>query len=166
MPILTVNNKKEEEFLRAKTKEVDLKAVDKKELRELIRDMRRAMRQANGIGLSANQIGIDKRIFVAQIEDPNGRPKFYAVINPKITKKSSPKHPLEEGCLSVPGVYGIVDRYEKVVLEGFNPSGRKIKIKAWGLLAHIFQHEVDHLDGKLFIDKAKEVVDSNEPQAA
>ena len=83
--------------------------------------------------------------------------KFYAVFNPRIEKSGGEKLFLEEGCLSVPGKYGAVERFERVVLAGFDRNGKPLKIKAWGLLAHVFQHEVDHLNGILFIGKAKGV---------
>ena len=150
MPILTVNNKKEEKFLRRQTSLFDFKKFTKVRLRELIKTMRDAMKKADGIGLSANQIGFDLRIFVAQVEN-----KFYATFNPEILQTSEETKEMSEGCLSVPGVYGAVARPEKITLVGYNAAGKKIKIKAWGLLARVFQHEVDHLNGKLFIDKAK-----------
>jgi len=115
------------------------------------------MRVARGIGLSANQIGLSDRLFVAEVPDQDGVLKFYAIFNPVIEKYSKDYDFLEEGCLSVPGSYGEVKRSLEVVLKGLDKNGKAIKIKAWGLLAHVFQHEVDHLDGKLFIDKAKEV---------
>ena len=154
MNIWSVANKKELALLRSKMPEVDLVRTDKKELKELIAIMRKMMKEANGIGLSANQIGVKKKMFVAQVPDGEGRPKFYAIINPKLIKFSLTKTSIEEGCLSVPLKYGPVERPEKVVLEGYAVDGKKIKIKAWGLLARVFQHEVDHLEGKLFIDKA------------
>lgn len=153
-------NKKEEKVLRNKIPPLDFSRENKKELRQLIKKMRQVMKAAPGIGLAANQIGIAKRIFVAQVpksRESTSDQKFYAVINPKIIKTSSQKTKIEEACLSVPESYGFVERAEKVVLEGFNVDGKKIKIKAWGLLARVFQHEVDHLDGKLFIDRTKEV---------
>ncbi len=115
------------------------------------------MKEANGVGLAANQIGLTMRVFVAQVPDPSGSLKFYSLFNPRIEKTGGEKLLLEEGCLSVPGVYGKVERYERVTLSGFDKNGRSVKIKAWGLLAHVFQHEVDHLNGVLFIDKAKEL---------
>lgn len=157
MHIFLNSNKKEEKFLREKLPPLDFSKENKKDLRDLSRVMRKAMREANGIGLSANQIGIAKRIFVAEVPDNEGRLKFYFVVNPKITKLSKGLTDLEEGCLSVPGKYGFVSRSEKIVLEGLNIQGKKLKIKAWGLLARVFEHEVDHLDGKLFVDKAKEL---------
>lgn len=155
--IFTVNNKKERMVLRTKVPPLDLASENKKELKELVNKMRWIMKEANGIGLAANQIGVKKRIFVAEPPTNDGRPKFYAVINPRIVKTSDKNIKTEEGCLSVPETYGIVERPDRIFLEGYNFQGKKIKIKAWGLLARVFQHEVDHLDGKLFIDRTKEI---------
>lgn len=155
MEILTVENKKNEKFLRRKTITFDFQAHKKKDVRELITVMRRAMREANGIGLSANQIGLPYRVFVAQVPDSQGKLKFYAVFNPEILKQSQETDILEEGCLSVPHLYGLVERSSRVTLAGQDQNGRNIKVKAWGLLARVFQHEVDHLEGKIFIDRTK-----------
>ena len=155
MAIVKINNKKDEKFLRQKTVVFDFEKFTKKEINELIQKMRKEMREANGIGLSANQIGYSFKIFVAQVPDENGSQKFYAVFNPEIKKASREVLDLDEGCLSVPGIYGLVKRPEKIVLRGFDKNGKKIKIKAWGLLARVFQHETDHLNGMLFIDKAQ-----------
>jgi len=167
MKILTINNKKEEKFLRRKTADFEFSKIDRKELAELIKAMRKIMYESNGIGLSANQIGLNMRFFVAQISDkpikrgadnkiimpPQSEMKFYAVFSPEIIKFSDKKVSIEEGCLSVPGVYGVVERSEKITLVGQDKNGRKIKIKAASLLARVFQHETDHLNGILFIDK-------------
>ena len=83
--------------------------------------------------------------------------KFYVVFNPKIIKSGEETTSLEEGCLSVPGIYGEVQRPDKITVMGFDESGKKIKFKINGLLARVFQHEIDHLNGGLFIDKAKEL---------
>jgi len=169
--IITIGNKNDAKFLRKKTADFDFKGADKKELADLIKDMRKIMHEANGIGLSANQLGLKLRLFVAQISDtpikrgddgkfimpPQGEMKFYAVFNPEIIKFSDKKTEMEEGCLSVPGFYGPVERPEKITLTGLDKNGRKIKIKAEGMLARVFQHETDHLNGILFIDKAKQV---------
>ena len=114
--------------------------------------MREKMKNASGVGLSANQIGLDLNVFVAQVEG-----KFYSIFNPTLVKISGEKISMEEGCLSVPEVFGDVLRSEKVILEGFDKNNKKIKIKAWGLLARIFQHEIDHLNGKIFIDTATDL---------
>jgi len=117
------------------------------------------MRAANGIGLSANQIGLDYNCFVAEVPDPQGGTKFYAVFNVRLEKLSAETTLFEEGCLSVLQKYGEVERAEKVTVAGFDKNGKALKIKAWGLLARVFQHEIDHLNGKLFIDRAKKVFD-------
>lgn len=155
--IVTVKNKKDEKFLRRETEDFDFAKFAKKEVGELVSRMRNAMREANGLGLSANQIGLNFRAFVAEIPSADNKIKFYAVFNPKIEKSSSGKVSLEEGCLSVPLTYGEVERPERVTLAGQDKNGKPLKIKAWGLLARVFQHEVDHLNGVLFIDKAKRV---------
>ena len=153
MQIFTVNNKKEERFLRRKTPEFGFKSAQN-EIREVIKKMRMAIKKEKGVGLSANQIGFDWRLFIAEIPSEKGKPKFYAIFNPDITKVSKNKIILEEGCLSVPGIWGLVERPEQIVLIGFDKNGKKIKIKAWGLPARVFQHEIDHLNGILFIDRA------------
>lgn len=150
--IVTIANKKDEKFLRTKTADFDFSQFSKKEVRELVKRMRRDMHEADGIGLSANQIGLNIRVFVAMVES-----KFYALFNPEIVQFSKEITPMDEGCLSVPGVYGLVERPAKVTLKGLDANGKPIKIKAWGLLAKVFQHEMDHLNGGLFIDKAKQV---------
>lgn len=150
--IVTIATKKDEKFLRHKTAPFDFSKFSKKEVRELVQKMRRDMHAADGIGLSANQIGLDMRVFVAIVEN-----KFYAVFNPELIQLSAETSSMDEGCLSVPGVYGLVERPAKVTLKGLDAYGKPIKIKAWGLLARVFQHEMDHLNGGLFIDKAKQV---------
>ena len=150
MKILTINNKKEEKFLRQKTAELDFKKFTPKEIRALIKRMREAMEKADGIGLAANQIGLDMKVFVAQVEG-----KFYAIFNPEITKTSKENEVAVEGCLSVPEIMDEVARSYRVTLKGFDKSGKKITIRAWGYLARVFQHEVDHLNGVLFIDHLK-----------
>ena len=165
MKVLTIENKKEEKFLRKKAADFDFSTLStssglkftKKELNRLTKDMRETMKEEIGIGLSANQVGLDMQLFVAEIPLEDRTMKFYSIFNPKITKTSKETSILEEGCLSVPGFYGTVERPAKITLEGFDKNGRKVKIKAAGLTARVFQHEVDHLNGILFIDKAKNV---------
>ncbi len=155
--ILEIADKKSEAFLRSKTEEFDFSRHSKTETKELARRMRTMMKAADGVGLSANQVGLPYRMFVAQVPTSDGHMKFYAVFNPTLSKFSKDMDLTEEGCLSVPQTFGPVDRHYQVTLEGYNADGKKIKIKAWGLLARVFQHEMDHLDGKLFVDKAKEL---------
>ena len=153
--ILTIENKKSERFLRKKTADFDFSRFNRKEIKKMVENMRTRMKGAHGIGLAANQIGMDAKFFVAQVPNAKGGMKFYAIFNPIIEKMSVQKTNFEEGCLSVPEIYGEVERPERVTLSGYDQNGRKIKIKAWGLLARVFRHEVNHLDGDLFIDKAK-----------
>ncbi len=155
--IVTIDTKKNEDFLRKKTYVFDFSKHSKKEIAELVRKMRQVMKQADGVGLSANQIGLDYRVFVAQVPDSQGHPKFYAVFNPEISKLSKEMETLEEGCLSVPETYGPTPRHYRLTLSGQGPNGKKLRINAWGLLARVFQHETDHLDGKLFVDKAETI---------
>jgi len=148
--IWLINNKNEAKLLRKKLVDFDFKKYSKKETSALINKMRKAMKEANGVGLSANQIGLDLNVFVAQANN-----KFYAIFNPKILAVSKEKTEMEEGCLSVPEIFGTLSRHEKIVVEAYDKNGKKAKIKAWGFLAKIFQHEIDHLNGKLFIDHTK-----------
>ena len=153
--IVTTRKKSDEKFLRKKTQRFDFSAHSKKEIQDLVKRMREAMKLANGVGLSANQIGLTYRVFVAQVPDAQGKPKFYAAFNPELSKFSDEIESQDEGCLSVPEPYGPVARHYRLMLTAQDQHGRPLKIKAWGLLARVFQHECDHLDGKLFVDKAE-----------
>ena len=162
--ILTITDKAEETFLRKRPADFDFTKYTESELRALITTMRAIMKRANGIGLSANQVGLDMQLFVAKIPQRNKGPKQYAIFNPKIERSSKEQIDMEEGCLSVPKRYGVVSRPREIVLTGFDKHQKPLKIKASGLLARVFQHEVDHLNGIVFIDKAKRVyeIDAND----
>ncbi|MEE8317858.1 MAG: peptide deformylase [Candidatus Omnitrophota bacterium] len=116
----------------------------------LVCDMMETMRQAEGVGLAAPQIGISKRIIVA--EDAGTNRSAIALINPRILKKKGNSH-FCEGCLSVPGVTSDIIRPESIIVEGLDPEGEILKIQARGFFARVIQHEIDHLDGILFIDR-------------
>lgn len=107
----------------------------------------------DGVGLAAPQIGLSQRI-ISVLE--NGEPHIY--INPEILKSSSAIQESEEGCLSIPGVWGIVDRAKSVRIGAYDRRGRRIEFNVSNFLATVFQHEIDHLDGILFIDKAKRIL--------
>jgi len=139
-------------LLRKKTTEVKEAQFGSAAFLDLVKTMKETLRQAQGVGLAANQVGKDMQLFVAEVDG-----KSYAVANPEILKTSQKTVAMEEGCLSVPGVWGVVERPESVEIEGRNQFGKKIKIKAKGLLARVFQHEIDHLNGILFIDKASQL---------
>ncbi|MFA5084447.1 MAG: peptide deformylase [Candidatus Paceibacterota bacterium] len=166
MNILTINDKKEEKILRRKTPDFDFSGHKREEIQEMIKKMREAIKKESGIGLSANQLGSDWRLFIAQIPSDEGKPKFYAIFNPNIIKLSKDKTALEEGCLSVPGLWGLVERPEQITITGFEKNGKKIKIKAWGLLARVFQHEIDHLNGILFIDRTNKLFKEAQEETA
>lgn len=128
----------------------DFSAHSQKELKEAIKEMRRVMQLSGGIGLSANQVGLEWRMFIASY-----RNKFYAIFNPVISKHSAEKETLEEGCLSIPETFIEIPRYLWITLEGLDQNGKKIKIRTSGIMARIFQHEIDHLNGKLITDYVK-----------
>jgi peptide deformylase len=128
------------------------------ELRQLIDDMVETMRAAPGVGLAAPQVGVSERLIVVEYAEddadaPPVRKKLYVVINPEIVWASEEMVEGAEGCLSVPGWLGDVARHDAIAIKGLNRSGQKIKIKAEGWLARIFQHEIDHLDGVLYINR-------------
>lgn len=119
------------------------------ELRAFIDEMFETMIEANGVGLAGPQAGISKRIFVIIADDEVRR----VFINPQIISTSAELCDYEEGCLSIPGVYENIKRPAKVTVQAFNEKGRPFTLEADGLLARIIQHENDHLDGHVFIDR-------------
>jgi peptide deformylase len=135
------------------------KRVDPKEIREplfqqLIDDMFETMYEAPGVGLAAPQVNVSKRLFVIDVRDDEHEPAV--VINPKL-ETDGDEIELKEGCLSVPGMVGDIVRKERVTLTGLDRNGQKIRLEGDGLFAQCVQHEVDHLDGKLYIDRAANV---------
>jgi len=118
---------------------------------ELIDDMIETMYAASGVGLAAPQIGIDQRFFVADASSGRSVDELVVVINPTIVEADGTKHE-EEGCLSLPGFTERVVRYSRVIVQGLNRDGQPLRVEGEGLLARIFQHEVDHLDGSLFVN--------------
>ncbi len=132
-------------------------------LKTLTDDMVETMREAPGVGLAAPQVAVSQRVIVVEFapEPEEGEapkpPKLYRVVNPEIAKVSEEKILGVEGCLSIPGYVGEVERHAAVTVKGFNLQAKPIRVKAEGWLARIFQHEIDHLDGVLFIDRAMKV---------
>lgn len=118
--------------------------------RKLVKNMIDTMYAENGVGLAANQVGVLRRIFVANDDQMKGNEQVY--FNPKIFKKKGAVKEFE-GCLSVPEFYEPVKRAKKVWMRAMNLNGKTVEVKAEGLLSRIFQHEIDHLDGILFIDR-------------
>lgn len=139
-------------ILRKKSAEINLEKIKSREFKALVRAMAKIMVTADGVGLAAPQIG--KNIALAVINSKDGA---FCLINPKITKKSFSRELGQEGCLSVPGIFGKVKRHKKITLTYYDLEGKKIKLAAEGMMARVMQHEIDHLHGILFIDKAIEL---------
>ena len=149
--------------LRERAKEVPLAEITSPAIKKILAEMSQALvKEDDGVALAAPQIGKGLRIFIIsgklwQAEDAKEKPADLVFINPKITKLSQTKQKLEEGCLSVRWLYGLVSRASKATVEAYDENGKKFTRSGSGLVAQIFQHEIDHLDGVLFIDKAKKV---------
>lgn len=138
-----------------------------KDLQMLVDDMVETMRAAPGVGLAAPQVGVSERVIVVEYAEEEEveegqppkevKPRLYVVVNPEIVKTSEDTETGIEGCLSIPELVGEVERKHAIYLRGYNRRGQPMKIKADGWLARIFQHEVDHLDGVLFTDRATQI---------
>ena len=160
----------ENPILRHKAANVSPEEIGIDELKKIIKDMRTALAsQEDGVAIAAPQIGVSKRIFLVSERIPGKKEKAHpqketkenlVFINPKIVKMSKEKKHLPEGCLSVRWIYGEVKRASRVTIEALDEKGKKISRGAGGILAQIFQHEIDHLDGVLFIDKAKNIMEA------
>lgn len=141
------------------------------ELQDLIEDMIETMRAAPGVGLAAPQVNESLRVIVVEFgdeEDEEAPRKLYVVVNPEIVRYSKETVTGTEGCLSIPGFVGEVERFQAVTIKGFNRHGKPQRIRAEGWLARIFQHEIDHLEGVLYIDRTEKVwkVEEAETQVA
>jgi peptide deformylase len=129
-------------------------------LKDLVDDMIETMREAPGVGLAAPQIGVSKRVVVIEFgneEDETIPKQLFVLVNPEIVKKSGEMVKGMEGCLSVPGLVGEVERADVVTVRAQNLKGAKIKIRAQGWLARIFQHEIDHINGILYTDRTEKI---------
>lgn len=137
------------------------------EFQTLVDDMVETMRQAPGVGLAAPQVAESIRLIVVEYGDEENEetpPKLYVIANPEITRTSLDTLVGTEGCLSIPGVQGDVERFVALTVKGLNRHGRPMTVKAKGWLARIFQHEIDHLDGILFVDRAEKLWQAEEHQ--
>jgi peptide deformylase len=144
MPVLKMQHFPEDPVLRQKAKRI---SQINDSIQNLIDDMIETMRQARGVGLAAPQVGASLRVIVVQM--PKEEP--IVIINPEIIERDGVQE-VTEGCLSVPGYYGELQRSAAVTVRGQDRRGKKIKIKGTGLLAEALEHEVDHLNGILYID--------------
>lgn len=144
MAIVTYPN----EVLRQEAEEIE---EITEEVRDLADKMTETMLREEGIGLAAPQVGVSKKLIVVDLED-----EFHIIINPKIAEKSEEEESMDEGCLSVPGVEAPVSRSKEVLVRGRNLDGEEIELEKEGLPARVFQHEVDHVNGLLFVDRLSE----------
>ncbi len=153
--------------MRKKAKDVSVKEILNKKIQILLARMKEVLdKEPHGAALAAPQIGESLRVFVLservfsgeddkKTEGKAAQVEHFVFINPKIIKRSRRKNILDEGCLSVRGTYGKISRHAQVTVEAYDEQGKKFTRGASGLMAEAFQHEIDHLDGILFIDKAE-----------
>lgn len=140
--------------LRKVAKKVDPKEIADPLFQQLIDDMFETMYAAPGVGLAAPQVNVSKRMFVMDVQEDGHEPAV--VINPKF-ELTEQEEEMTEGCLSVPGYVGEITRFHRVAVSGLDRYGNKIRLEGEGLFAQCLQHEIDHLNGVLYVDKAKNV---------
>ncbi len=150
-----------EPALRQKAKRV--RVIDSS-IKELIKKMRQIMHYTGGVGLAAPQIGVPLRVIVIGLPEAED----IALINPQVVRRKG-ERVVNEGCLSVPGYFGEIKRAESVTVKGLDPTGKEIRIKATELLAEVLEHEIDHLNGVLYIDHLESMeklrrIEPEEPQ--
>ncbi|MBU0625203.1 peptide deformylase [Patescibacteria group bacterium] len=146
-------------ILRQKTKNIDPQELRAADFIILVNDMIDTMRAQKGVGLAAPQIGVDKRLFVAETDSGP-----IALVNAQITRHSKKLVKFEEGCLSIPEKFEVVQRNHEVGVEALTIEGELIKFTAVGFFARVMQHEIDHLDGILFVDRLAEQKTTNESE--
>jgi len=134
-----------------KKRSLEIETIDES-VRQLIEDMTETMYDANGVGLAAPQVGVNKRIIVLDVSPMDPEQDLFALINPEIVEEED-EIDHEEGCLSVPDCLETIKRKQKVRVRGVSPEGRRVELEAQGILAIALQHEVDHLNGVLILDR-------------
>jgi len=147
--------------LRKKVRPVPPAEITAAPIQRLIDDMTQTMLEYNGVGLAAPQVHEELRLFVAQVvrdredeeEDEPGKPEILALINPEIKPASRRVEEDWEGCLSIPDLRGLVPRYRDISVKAYDRTGRQVDLQASGFMARVIQHETDHLDGVLFLDR-------------
>ena len=149
MPVRRIT-KHGERVLKTPCPPVDYEAI-KAELPRLLKDMWATMNAARGVGLAAPQVGLSLRLAVIDVR-PEGKPQRLVLINPEIVETSGEQRE-EEGCLSIPGIFGKLTRAARVRVRALGEDGKPWELTGEGLLARAFQHEIDHLDGKLYVDR-------------
>ncbi len=155
--------------LRKVAKKVDPREIGDPLFQQLIDDMFETMYAAPGVGLAAPQVNVSKRLFVIDVHDDEHPPEV--AINPKI-ETAEEEVELTEGCLSVPGMVGEIARFKRIIVSALDRNGEKIRLEGEGLFAQCLQHEIDHLNGALYLDRARDVrpavteEDEDAPEAA
>ncbi len=134
------------------TRELTIPELRTDQIQQLILDMTETMKAKDGVGLAAPQVGRSLKLVIITTADGN-----LALINPKILRRSWKKETTEEGCLSIPKVFGLVKRSRQIKLVALDKNGKKIKLRAIGYLARVIQHEIDHINGVLFIDRTQNI---------
>ena len=150
LPIVTIPNP----ILRQRAKELAYEEIKNQDIQKLIADMKETVEPAGGVGLAAPQVGFSVRLIVIAIQN-----KITVLINPEIINFSWRKEVAEEGCLSVPGKWGSVKRAKIIKVKALSENGEVVKFKAKDLFARVIQHEIDHLNGMLFTDRAKKIAE-------
>lgn len=152
LPIYTIKHK--EKFLRTPSLAVDEQLILHVDMQDFFRELKETLMNNAGAGLAAPQVGMHQRIICINREFSPGNSTLI-LINPRLVRMSKKKAVAEEGCLSIPGIFESVERAVKVRVKALTEENKKIDLKAKGWLARILQHEIDHLDGILFIDRLK-----------
>jgi peptide deformylase len=155
LPIITLPD----QILRHRALEIEPEEIKSQTIQKLIADMKETVLPAAGIGLAAPQVNFSLRLIVIALDNT-----LMAFINPEIINFSWRKETAEEGCLSVPQKFGPVKRSRVIKVKALDENGKVVKFKAKDLFARVIQHEVDHLNGVLFIDRAKEVIEDKAPK--
>ena len=160
LPLVRIGNP----VLRNPCREVELQKIQMGDYGSFIQDMIEAMRDAEGVGLAANQVGRDLKIIVLECKLNPRYPEEKSIplavyFNPKIISSSKETVKAWEGCLSIPGYRGAVSRYEKIIFEAVTPDGKKVREEVQGFHARIIQHEVDHIEGRVYMDRMNGVME-------
>lgn len=162
LSLWTIFKPQEKTVLTTPTVDVPREQFGTKELKEFSKDMITTMKRSRGVGLAAPQVGKNWKMAVINKQaDPELR-KDLVLINPRITRAGGQTVRDEEGCLSIPGVFGIVARPDQIVCNAFDLDGQPFTVEAYGLLARVIQHELDHLQGILFLDRAERITQGAE----
>ena len=144
-------------MLKTPTDEIPTTMFGSEELRQFAKDMVTTMKKAHGVGLAAPQVGKNWRMAVIHKQADASLRADLLLINPRISRATGETVRDEEGCLSIPGVFGIVPRPDQVLVHAYDLEGNRFAVEAYGLFARVLQHEIDHLQGILFLERAEKI---------